>query len=156
MIACVSQCNLRIATACPYLSIEAARSSCARFELMVTSVASLMSPRLRPTKRERPEDGGVQWHEKFNAFECLGCGEFAEIRVTDTGTGIPEAIRGRIFDPFFTTKQVGKGTGQGLSIAHSVIVEKHSGSIRIETEVGVGTTFIIRLPLHHVSNEANS
>src|SRR5271169_2368406 len=54
-------------------------------------------------------------------------GEFAEISVTDTGNGIPEAIRTRIFDPFFTTKEVGKGTGQGLSFAHGVVVKKHGG-----------------------------
>ncbi|HOW18773.1 MAG TPA: ATP-binding protein, partial [Phycisphaerae bacterium] len=74
-------------------------------------------------------------------------GDWAEIRVRDTGTGIPEAIRSRIFDPFFTTKAVGKGTGQGLAIAHSVIVNKHGGSITFETEVGKGTTFILRLPI---------
>jgi PAS domain S-box-containing protein len=72
---------------------------------------------------------------------------WAEIRISDTGTGIPEAIRMKIFDPFFTTKGVGKGTGQGLAIAHSVIVDKHGGTITCETEVGKGTTFIIRLPL---------
>jgi signal transduction histidine kinase len=72
---------------------------------------------------------------------------FAEIRVSDTGGGIPEAIRSKVFDPFFTTKPVGKGTGQGLAIAHSVIVQKHSGSIEFETENGNGTTFVIRLPL---------
>lgn len=71
----------------------------------------------------------------------------AEIRITDTGTGIPENIRHKIFDPFFTTKEVGKGTGQGLAIAHSVVVDKHHGSIRVESEVGKGTTFVIRLPL---------
>ncbi len=74
-------------------------------------------------------------------------GESVEIRVQDTGTGIPERIRSRIFDPFFTTKEVGRGTGQGLAIAHSVIVDKHGGSIRFETEMGKGTTFIIRLPI---------
>jgi signal transduction histidine kinase len=73
---------------------------------------------------------------------------WAEIRISDTGPGIPEDIRSRVFDPFFTTKKVGKGTGQGLSIAHSVIVEKHGGTIRFETEMGQGTTFIIRLPLN--------
>jgi signal transduction histidine kinase len=71
----------------------------------------------------------------------------AEIRIADTGTGIPEAIRNRIFDPFFTTKEIGKGTGQGLSIARSVVVDKHGGSIRFETEEGKGTTFILCLPL---------
>jgi PAS domain S-box-containing protein len=74
-------------------------------------------------------------------------GEFAEIRVSDTGGGIPKAIRARIFDPFFTTKEVGKGTGQGLAIAHSVIVQKHRGTIHFESEMGKGTTFIIQLPL---------
>lgn len=74
---------------------------------------------------------------------CLG---WAEIRIQDTGSGIPENVRSRIFDPFFTTKEIGKGTGQGLAIAHSAIVDKHGGSIHFETKEGEGTTFIIRLP----------
>ena len=69
------------------------------------------------------------------------------ISISDTGTGIPEPIRDRIFDPFFTTKGVGKGTGQGLALARSVVVEKHGGSLSFETEVGKGTTFFVRLPL---------
>jgi len=73
--------------------------------------------------------------------------ESVEIRVTDTGTGMPESVRLKEFDPFFTTKPVGKGTGQGLTIAHAVIVKKHGGTISIETELGKGTAFIIRLPL---------
>jgi signal transduction histidine kinase len=72
--------------------------------------------------------------------------EWIEIRIQDTGMGIPEGIRSRIFDPFFTTKELGKGTGQGLAIARSVIVDKHKGSIAFETEEGEGTTFIVRLP----------
>jgi PAS domain S-box-containing protein len=71
----------------------------------------------------------------------------AEIRISDTGTGMSEDVKARIFDPFFTTKEVGKGTGQGLSIAYAVIVEKHGGSIDVETDVGKGTCFVIRLPL---------
>jgi len=74
-------------------------------------------------------------------------GENVEVRIKDTGAGIPEAVRGRIFEPFFTTKEVGKGTGQGLAIAYSVVVDKHGGSISFETEEGRGTTFIIALPL---------
>jgi PAS domain S-box-containing protein len=74
-------------------------------------------------------------------------GDWAEVRISDTGTGIPEEHRARIFDPFFTTKEVGRGTGQGLSIALSVITQKHGGTIRFETEVGRGTTFIVRLPI---------
>jgi signal transduction histidine kinase len=71
---------------------------------------------------------------------------WCEIRVCDTGAGIPEAARPKIFDPFFTTKPVGKGTGQGLAIAHNVVVEKHGGTIAFETKLGVGTSFIIRIP----------
>jgi signal transduction histidine kinase len=71
----------------------------------------------------------------------------AVIRVTDTGTGIPEHARAKVFEPFFTTKEVGKGTGQGLSMAYNSIVKRHKGSILFETELGVGTTFEIRLPL---------
>ncbi|MDZ7616472.1 MAG: ATP-binding protein, partial [Patescibacteria group bacterium] len=74
-------------------------------------------------------------------------GDFVEVRISDTGTGIPPAIRDRVFDPFFTTKEVGRGTGQGLAIAHSIITERHGGTIRLETEVGKGTEFIIRLPI---------
>ncbi len=71
----------------------------------------------------------------------------AELRIADTGTGIPENIRSRVFDPFFTTKIVGRGTGQGLSLAYSVIVDKLGGSIHFSSEVGQGTTFVVRLPL---------
>jgi PAS domain S-box-containing protein len=74
-------------------------------------------------------------------------GESVEIRVRDTGKGIPDDIKARIFDPFFTTKQVGRGTGQGLAIAKSAIVDQHGGSLDFETAPGQGTTFIIRLPL---------
>ena len=70
-----------------------------------------------------------------------------EIRIADTGKGIPEAVRSRIFEPFFTTKDVGKGTGQGLALAHATVVGRHSGQIWFETVIGRGTTFFIRLPL---------
>jgi PAS domain S-box-containing protein len=74
-------------------------------------------------------------------------GDSAFVAISDTGTGIPEGIRDRLFDPFFTTKAVGRGTGQGLAIAHSVVVDKHGGDLRFETQPGRGTTFTIRLPL---------
>jgi signal transduction histidine kinase/HAMP domain-containing protein len=75
-------------------------------------------------------------------------GDTVEISIADTGAGIPEEIRDRIFDPFFTTKEVGKGTGQGLALAHSAIVVKHGGTLRFESECGKGTTFFIRLPVN--------
>lgn len=76
----------------------------------------------------------------------------AEVRIQDTGTGIPKKILSKIFDPFFTTKGVGKGTGQGLALAHAVIVEKHGGSIEVDTELGKGTSFTIRVPLAETNN----
>lgn len=74
-------------------------------------------------------------------------GEFVRISVSDNGPGIPADIVGRIFDPFFTTKGVGKGTGQGLALAHSIIVERHHGEISLETAAGEGTTFHVRIPI---------
>ena len=74
-------------------------------------------------------------------------GRYAEIRIKDSGTGIPPVVQEKIFDPFFTTKDVGKGSGQGLAIARSTIMDKHDGTVTFETESGKGTTFIIRLPL---------
>jgi signal transduction histidine kinase len=71
----------------------------------------------------------------------------AEIRISDTGHGIPPAIRDRVFEPFFTTKDVGRGSGQGLAIARSIVHDKHAGSISFESIEGEGTTFVVRLPL---------
>jgi PAS domain S-box-containing protein len=74
-------------------------------------------------------------------------GKFAIITISDTGGGIPDSIRNRIFDPFFTTKGIGKGTGQGLYLAHNLIVNKHHGHITFESELGKGTTFTIEIPI---------
>jgi PAS domain S-box-containing protein len=81
-------------------------------------------------------------------------GDKVHISIADSGSGIPESIRTRIFDPFFTTKEVGRGTGQGLAIARSVIVERHKGTLTFESEVGKGTTFHIRLPVTMDENPA--
>lgn len=74
-------------------------------------------------------------------------GDWAEITISDNGTGIPEAIAAKIYDPFFTTKEVGKGTGQGLSISRDIVVNKHRGTISCDSDAGAGTKFTIRLPL---------
>ena len=71
----------------------------------------------------------------------------AVVAISDTGTGIPEAVQSKIFDPFFTTKEVGKGTGQGLALARSVIIDEHGGTLTFTTELGKGTTFFIRIPV---------
>jgi len=75
-------------------------------------------------------------------------GDSVAVRVSDTGTGIPEANRRRIFEPFFTTKAVGKGSGQGLALVYTEIVKKHGGTVTFETEVGKGTTFVLHLPIN--------
>lgn len=74
-------------------------------------------------------------------------GDWVEVRITDTGCGMSSAVQERIFEPFFTTKPVGKGTGQGLYIAHDIIVKKHHGRILVTSAPGSGTTFAIRLPI---------
>jgi signal transduction histidine kinase len=74
--------------------------------------------------------------------------DVVEICIEDNGAGIPENIRDRVFDPFFTTKDVGMGTGQGLAICHDVVEKKHGGTIGFSSELGTGTSFILRLPIH--------
>ncbi len=74
-------------------------------------------------------------------------GESALISISDTGSGIPDEIADRVFDPFFTTKEIGRGTGQGLTVSRSLVVERHNGSLTFETSPGEGTTFLVRLPL---------
>jgi PAS domain S-box-containing protein len=83
---------------------------------------------------------------KITVSTCVE-NEHAVIAIGDTGTGIAEAIRARVFDPFFTTKEVGRGSGQGLSIARNVIVKGHGGELDFTTEIGKGSTFYIRLPI---------
>jgi two-component system, NtrC family, sensor kinase len=89
--------------------------------------------------RGTEQKGKIRIHTELSGAMVL-------IAISDTGSGIPENIRERIFDPFFTTKEVGRGTGQGLAIARSV-VDRHKGTLTFETQVGRGTTFFIRLPI---------
>jgi PAS domain S-box-containing protein len=100
-----------------------------------------------------------------NAIEAMGdggtltvstdCqGDIVEVRISDTGSGIAKEHLGRIFDPFFTTKEVGKGTGLGLSVSLGII-ERHRGSIEVDSEIGKGATFIIKLPLEGLCAESD-
>ena len=75
------------------------------------------------------------------------------IAITDNGGGIPPKVQARIFEPFFTTKEVGVGTGQGLAIAHNVIVKSHQGQIWFDSKEGIGTTFYIKLPMEQQKME---
>jgi two-component system, NtrC family, sensor kinase len=81
-------------------------------------------------------------------------GDIVRVTIGDTGTGIPDSIRDRVFDPFFTTKPVGKGTGQGLAIARSIVVDRHGGRLTYETDVARGTTFHIDLPIGSTVQDA--
>jgi signal transduction histidine kinase len=87
-----------------------------------------------------PETGGMI-HIKTSPEE-----NFINIAIKDNGSGISKENLGKIFDPFFTTTPVGQGTGLGLAISHSIIC-KHGGTIAVESELGKGTTFTLRLPL---------
>ena len=78
-------------------------------------------------------------------------GDRVEVEVADTGTGMPDQVRQRIFEPFYTTKGVGKGMGLGLHIAKTE-VERHGGTISVESQVGVGTRFKVVLPAHDVKS----
>jgi signal transduction histidine kinase len=95
-------------------------------------------------QEKNPPDTGIKGKITISTYRV---DKNLHIKIQDTGIGISEEIRQRIFDPFFTTKGVGKGTGQGLSLAHQIIVQKHQGKIYVDSIVGEGTTFTIELPV---------
>ncbi|MEG3846880.1 MASE1 domain-containing protein [Microcoleus sp. herbarium19] len=97
-------------------------------------------------RQKCPEAVPAKTGEICITTECVGR-EWIKIRVADNGIGISETIRSRLFDPFFTTKPVGQGTGLGLAVAHQIIVEKHRGTIEINSQLGEGTEFAIALPI---------
>ena len=76
------------------------------------------------------------------------------VSIADTGGGIAPEVAGRVFDPFFTTKEVGRGTGQGLAISHTIVNERHGGSLTFSSRAGDGTTFLVRLPITDGSADA--
>jgi len=89
---------------------------------------------------EEGEYGRITLRTRFNP-------PWAEIQVEDNGCGMPENVRKRIFEPFFTTKEVGQGTGLGLSVSYFIVTNNHKGQMEVQSELGVGTCFTIRLPL---------
>jgi signal transduction histidine kinase len=76
-----------------------------------------------------------------------GCASWVQVRIRDNGTGMSKDVKAQIFDNLFTTKAVGKGTGLGLAIARQIVVEKHGGSIEVDSTLGAGTEFTIQLPV---------
>jgi signal transduction histidine kinase len=113
----------------------------AEFNQVILNMIVNAAHAIAEVNRDNPSEKGIihvrTVHEGDHAKICIG----------DTGAGIPGDIQHKIFDLFFTTKEPGKGTGQGLAISHSVIVEKHNGTLDLDTREGEGTTFIIGLPL---------
>jgi PAS domain S-box-containing protein len=87
----------------------------------------------------------------LNAGEIKICtavdGDTAVIRIGDNGCGVPEENLSKLYDPFFTTKEIGRGSGQGLAISHSIVVDKHGGHISVSSTLGAGTEFTLRLPI---------
>jgi len=123
----------------------------AEFNQVILNMIVNAAHAIAEKNRDNPsQKGAIQ-------IRTVYAGDQAKISISDSGAGIPENIRDKIFDLFFTTKEPGKGTGQGLAISHAVIVEKHQGSLNLETREGQGTTFIIGLPLKAdaAENESN-
>ena len=89
---------------------------------------------------EGKEDGCIKISASSEAGQVV-------LRFEDNGCGIPPENLGKVFDPFFTTKPVGQGTGLGLSVSHGII-QQHEGTLRVESQVGAGTTFIVSIPAH--------
>lgn len=105
---------------------------------LIVNAADAIKDRIE--KNKAMEKGKITI-QTLNKESCV------EIRISDTGGGIPLSIQEKIFDPFFTTKAVGKGTGQGLALSYSIIKERHNGELNFETVLGESTTFILQLPI---------
>lgn len=95
---------------------------------------------------QNPADIGVYEPTVTVSSQKVDSG-MVEIRIQDNGTGIPEAAKAKIFQPFFTTKPTGQGTGLGLSLAYDIVTKGHGGTMRVESEEGEGTEFVIQLPI---------
>jgi two-component system, NtrC family, sensor kinase len=97
------------------------------------------------------QDSGKDVSNGVIAIRTSAARDMVEVAVRDNGCGISPEHANKVFDPFFTTKEVGRGTGQGLSIARAAIVTRHGGTLSFETQVGSGTTFFVRIPVDGIS-----
>lgn len=102
------------------------------------------------------QDAGKDAAEGVIGIRTSVADGLVEIGISDNGCGIPTEIANKVFDPFFTTKEVGRGTGQGLSIARATVVTRHGGTLSFDTRVGRGTTFFVRLPVDGLEHHAES
>ena len=89
----------------------------------------------------------IQAHPNWIKITTLQADKYVKVSIADNGKGISEAVKQNIFEHLFTTKKVGKGTGLGLAIAKSIVVEKHHGSLDVNSTPGQGTEFVITLPI---------
>ncbi len=125
-------------------SITACRGELSQVILnLLVNAAHAISDR---KKRDKTAEGVIKIETALDGHSIL-------MKVIDSGIGIPEEIKGMIFNPFFTTKEVGRGSGQGLTLSYAIVVGKHGGTISFESEYGKGTTFMVRLPLSESSND---
>ncbi|MDJ0772605.1 MAG: ATP-binding protein [Mastigocoleus sp. MO_167.B18] len=109
--------------------------------IMVNAIDALEDVFIKQNKEKQLEPGLIRIHTEIIQKNRVA------IAIVDNGPGITEEVKRKLFDPFFTTKEVGKGTGLGLSISYQIIVEKHAGSLKCQSELGKGTQFLIEIPL---------
>ncbi len=131
----VAEMELHLDPGLPVVPLLAGRIKQVLLDMLLNAVYALMEKYGDPPRRK----GRI-------SISTRRAGDHVELRLADTGCGMPVDIVPRIFDPFFTTKPVGRGSGQGLSVAHGIIVDNHGGSIRVSSTQGIGTEFIIKLP----------
>jgi two-component system, NtrC family, sensor kinase len=129
--------DLDIDLATPAVAVTGQRSDIGQVLLNLILNAADAIEEKNQTKNER---GKIRILTRRN-------GDWGEIHVVDSGCGIESSVQKRIFEPFFTTKEVGQGSGHGLAIAYNIVTEIHSGELLADTELGKGSTFIVRLPL---------
>ena len=108
----------------------------------------------QPTKRQSQADNDD--YEPTLAAATKNLGDSVEIRIRDSGTGIPPEVKEKIFNPFFTTKPPGEGTGLGLSLSHDIVVKQHAGSIEVDTRPGEFTEFKVILPRMAATSKAGA
>jgi len=96
---------------------------------------------------DEKKKSGMENYEPTVSISTKKTGNKVEIKVTDNGNGIPQKVLEKIFQPFFTTKPTGQGTGLGLSLAFDIITKGHGGELKVETEEGEGSTFIVQLSI---------
>ena len=139
----VAEMHTNLAPALPRIPLFSDEINQALLNLIVNATHAV-----RDRKRETGEKGLISITTRFKDNEVV-------LWVRDTGTGIPESIITKIFQPFYTTKKPGEGTGQGLSLVQSIVVEKHGGTISVSSEPGSGAVFEIHLPVFDVDEIEN-